>query len=547
MTALSLTDFRSWESLELTLEPGPTALVGANGQGKTNVVEALTYLSTLSSHRVSTDAPLVRAGAERAVVRGRVQRVGRGNLVELEINPGRANRARVNRSPVPRPREVLGLLRTVLFAPEDLALVRGDPSERRRFLDDLLALRTPRLAGVRSDYERVLKQRNALLKTAFLARRTGGSDMRTLDVWDAHLARTGSELLAARLRLVDDLAPRVATAYREVSAGQGETGLTYRSSMSDPPASADEALLAAALLAELARLRPAEFERGVSLVGPHRDELVLTLGGLPAKGYASHGESWSMALALRLASFALLSSDSSGDDGEPVLLLDDVFAELDAGRRERLAELVVRAEQVVVTAAVAEDVPETLRGGRLDVRDGGGAPCPLNRRPRTAQSRTDLFHVKPTRRPVPGRTLLGQRSPGPGPGPRSGGYNPPDPVCAPGRRRAGTTMPGTRWSSATPCAGWWTSGGGPRRRRRRVCSGSGTGWSGRRSPSTADRPRWSRVTSCSWRSRRPGRRSCASWRDRSASGSSTPSATGSSSGSRCEVRCSRTGGAVRVG
>ncbi len=371
VTALSLTNFRSWPQLDLELAPGPTALVGANGQGKTNVVEALGYVATLGSHRVSADAPLVRAGAERAVVRARVARGGRETLVEVELNPGRANRARVNRAPVPRPREVVGLLRTVLFAPEDLALVRGDPSERRRFLDDLLVLRAPRLAGVRADYERVLKQRNALLKTAFLARRSGGGDMRTLDVWDAHLARTGSELLAARLRLVDDLAPHVAKAYAEVSAGQGEPGLSYRSSLGDAfPGVAEEAVLSAALLSELARVRPQEVERGVSLVGPHRDELVLALGDLPVKGYASHGESWSFALALRLASWHLLRGDAPEGDGEPVLVLDDVFAELDVGRRERLASLVSGAGQVLVTAAVAGDVPEQLVGGRYDVHQG---------------------------------------------------------------------------------------------------------------------------------------------------------------------------------
>ena len=368
---LSLSDFRSWPALELELGAGPTALVGANGQGKTNVVEALGYVATLGSHRVSADAPLVRAGAERAVVRARVERGGRSTLVEVELNPGRANRARINRSPVPRAREVLGLLRTVLFAPEDLSLVRGDPSERRRFLDDLLVLRAPRLAGVRSDYERVLKQRNALLKTAFLARRSGGGDMRTLDVWDAHLARTGAELLAARLALVDDLSPHVGKAYAEVSAGQGDTGLAYRSSLGEGmPATGDREVLEAALLSELARVRPQEVERGVSLVGPHRDELVLSLSELPVKGYASHGESWSVALALRLASYQLLRGDAAEGDGEPVLVLDDVFAELDSGRRTRLAELVGGAEQVLVTAAVPDDVPEALLGGRYDVHGG---------------------------------------------------------------------------------------------------------------------------------------------------------------------------------
>ncbi|MCW2586210.1 MAG: recF [Frankiales bacterium] len=367
VSALSLTDFRSWAQLDLELAPGPTALVGSNGQGKTNIVEALLYVATLGSHRVSADAPLVRQGAERAIVRARVERDERATLVELELNPGRANRARVNRGPVPRAREVLGLLRTVLFAPEDLALVRGDPSERRRFLDDLLVARTPRLAGVRADYDRVLKQRNALLKTAFLAKRSGGGDMRTLDVWDTHLAQTGSELLAARLGLVDDLLPLADVAYREVSKGQGDLTLAYKSSLGEGmPASQDREVLAAALLSKLARVRQNEVDRGVSLVGPHRDELVLTLGSLPVKGYASHGESWSVALALRLASYELLKSDG----GEPVLVLDDVFAELDTGRRERLAALVQGAEQVLVTAAVPDDVPEQLVGGRYDVHDG---------------------------------------------------------------------------------------------------------------------------------------------------------------------------------
>ena len=373
---LSLSDFRSWPELELALAPGTTALVGANGQGKTNLVEALGYVATLGSHRVATDAPLVRAGTERAVVRARVERDGRSTLVEIEVNPGKANRARINRGPVPRAREVLGTLRTVLFAPEDLALVRGEPAERRRFLDDLLVASAPRYAGVRADYERVLKQRNALLKTAFLARRasrgsTGGADMRTLDVWDSHLATAGAELLGARLALVGALRPEVARAYREVSDAQGEAELSYRSSLGEAldveaPESRDREVLLAALLSELARVRPQEVERGTSLVGPHRDELALVLGGLPVKGYASHGESWSFALALRLASYALLRADG----GEPVLVLDDVFAELDTGRRDRLAGLVAGAEQVLVTAAVAADVPEALAGARVDVHEG---------------------------------------------------------------------------------------------------------------------------------------------------------------------------------
>ena len=365
LTHLSLRDFRSYTEVELPLDAGVTALVGPNGQGKTNLVEAVGYLATLGSHRVAQDAPLVRLGAERAVVRGNVVRRDRALLVEVEITPGKANRARVNRAPVPRPREVLGILRSVLFAPEDLALVKGDPSERRRFLDDLLVLRTPRLAGVRADYDRVLRQRNALLKTAGAQVRAGRGDLRTLEVWDSHLATTGAELLAARLALVDALTPLVDKAYDAVSDSAGPATLAYRSSLGDdvPP---DRDVLAAALLDQVAALRKNELERGISLVGPHRDDLLLTLGPLPAKGYASHGESWSFALALKLASYDLLRGDSD-DGGEPVLVLDDVFAELDDTRRGRLAELVGGAEQVLVTAAVPHDVPDALSGARVDV------------------------------------------------------------------------------------------------------------------------------------------------------------------------------------
>jgi len=385
---LSLRDFRSYTEVELPLDPGVTALVGPNGQGKTNLVEAIGYLATLGSHRVAQDAPLVRLGAERAVVRGQVVRDDRSLLVEVEITPGRANRARVNRAPVPRAREVLGILRTVLFAPEDLALVKGDPAERRRFLDDLLVLRAPRYAGVRADYDRVLRQRNALLKSGG-GRRTDQVDLRTLEVWDSHLATAGAELLAGRIDLVDHLRPLVDKAYQAVAeTGFSVTGpavIDYRSSLferrrpdrggggplpgsdaEDVPVVADRDLLAAAMLERIAVERKAELDRGISLVGPHRDELVLKLGPLPAKGYASHGESWSFALALRLAAYDLLRSETDAG-GEPVLILDDVFAELDDHRRERLATLASGAEQVLVTAAVPSDVPEALAGARVDV------------------------------------------------------------------------------------------------------------------------------------------------------------------------------------
>ena len=366
---LSVTDFRSWPAAEVAFEPGASVLVGPNGHGKTNLVEALGYVATLGSHRVATDAPLVRDGAPRAVARAAVVSAGRELLIELEINPGRANRARLNRGPVPRPRDVLGALRLVLFAPEDLALVRGDPGERRRFTDELLVQRTPRYAGVRADYDRVLKQRGALLKTARAHRGSGaGADLRTLDVWDGHLARFGAELVAGRLALVRDLAPYVVTAYEEVARGGGPAAVSYACSLGEtmPPGEPGPELLEAALLAELARLRPAELDRGVTLVGPHRDDLVLSLTGRPAKGYASHGESWSYALALRLASYELLTADGA----EPVLVLDDVFAELDTARRGRLAAVASKAEQVLVTAAVAEDVPAELLGARYDVADG---------------------------------------------------------------------------------------------------------------------------------------------------------------------------------
>ena len=385
---LSLRDFRSYTEVELPLDPGVTALVGPNGQGKTNLVEAVGYLATLSSHRVAQDAPLVRLGAERAVVRGQVVRDDRSLLVEVEITPGRANRARVNRAPVPRAREVLGILRTVLFAPEDLALVKGDPAERRRFLDDLLVLRAPRYAGVRADYDRVLRQRNALLKSG-AGRRADQVDLRTLEVWDSHLASAGAELLAGRIDLVDHLRPLVDKAYLAVAeTGFSVTGpavIDYRSSLferrrpdrggggpipesdaEDVPVVADRDLLAAAMLERMAVERKAELDRGISLVGPHRDELVLKLGPLPAKGYASHGESWSFALALRLAAYDLLRSETDAG-GEPVLILDDVFAELDDHRRERLATIASGAEQVLVTAAVPSDVPEALTGARVDV------------------------------------------------------------------------------------------------------------------------------------------------------------------------------------
>ncbi|HEX2820190.1 MAG TPA: DNA replication/repair protein RecF [Streptosporangiaceae bacterium] len=388
LTRLALTDFRSYPELSIELGPGVTTFSGPNGEGKTNLVEAIGYLATLGSHRVATDAPLVRYGAERAVLRAAVTGAQGSALVEIELNPGRANRVRLNRAPMPRPRDVLGALRTVLFAPEDLALVKGDPGERRRFLDELLVATAPRYAGVRADYERVLRQRTALLKSAGAKGHLRGAAREamtaTLDAWDGQLARAAAPLLAGRMHLVAALRPQVAAAYEAVSgdpAGQA-SAMSYRCSAADEPGSGppgpgdagpadggpadDAAGLEAVMLKALAGVRASELDRGVCLVGPHRDELELSIGRLPARGYASHGESWSLALALRLASFALLREGRE----DPVLLLDDVFAELDAGRRDRLATLVADGEQVLITAAVPADVPGVLTGARFNVSAG---------------------------------------------------------------------------------------------------------------------------------------------------------------------------------
>lgn len=373
VTRLSLVDFRSYEAVDLDLSAGVTTLVGANGMGKTNLMEAVGYVATLRSHRVATDAPLVRRGADRAVVRVEVDRAGRRTLVELEITPGRANRARVNRTPVPRQRDVLGHVTRVLFCPEDLSLVKGDPGERRGFLDEVLVSLAPRFDGVLSDLDRVLRQRNSLLKSAS-ALRGGGSRSRTaaeqtLSVWDDQFAELSADLIAARARLVDLLAGPLAQNYRAVAAASGDPEVVGRyvcgvPGLVDPQ---DRAATGEAVRSALASRRDEEFARGLTLVGPHRDELSLGLNDMPLRGYASHGESWSMALALRLASFDLLSD--TGPAGMPVLVLDDVFAELDARRRDRLAEAISGVEQVLITAAVAEDVPRSLGGGTLALGD----------------------------------------------------------------------------------------------------------------------------------------------------------------------------------
>lgn len=368
---LGLRDFRSWACVDLELHPGRTVFVGPNGYGKTNLIEALWYSTTLGSHRVSADLPLIRVGTDRAVISTIVVNDGRECAVDLEIATGRVNKARLNRSSVRSTRDVVGVLRAVLFAPEDLGLVRGDPADRRRYLDDLAIVRRPAIAAVRAEYERVLRQRTALLKSVPGARYRGDRGVfDTLEVWDSRLAEHGAELVAARIDLVNQLAPEVKKAYQLLAPESRSASIGYRASMDvngpSEQSDTDRQLLAARLLAALAARRDAELERGVCLVGPHRDDLILRLGDQPAKGFASHGEAWSLAVALRLAAYQLLRVDG----GEPVLLLDDVFAELDVMRRRALATAAESAEQVLVTAAVLEDIPAgwDARRVHIDVR-----------------------------------------------------------------------------------------------------------------------------------------------------------------------------------
>jgi DNA replication and repair protein RecF len=389
---LSLTDFRNYTTAELDLEPGPNLIVGSNGQGKTNLVEALGYLSTLGSHRVSVDHAMIRAGQDAAIIRARLVNGERSVLAEVQINRTGANRAQVNRSAI-KTRELPRYFSSVLFAPEDLALVRGEPSGRRRFLDELLVLRSPRLSAVLADYDRVLRQRNTLLKSA---RASGlrGANLSTLDIWDERLVEFGSEIIEARGVLIDELAPEVTVAYAAIAGAAHSASLASSLSIlssdggaqtgAQPAGPADsdsedgggtvrrERLSAheAAIefRATLERVRRSELDRGITLAGPHRDDLVLTLNDLPARGYASHGESWSFALSLKLASAAVLRRDSNS--GDPVLILDDVFAELDESRRGRLADAVEGFEQVLITAAVRGDVPDRLAARVVNISAG---------------------------------------------------------------------------------------------------------------------------------------------------------------------------------
>ncbi|HEY1531796.1 MAG TPA: DNA replication/repair protein RecF [Galbitalea sp.] len=382
---LSLTDFRNYESAELDLSQGPNLFVGSNGQGKTNLVEALGYLSTLGSHRVSTDAAMIRSGQDSAIVRARLMSGEQSLLAEVQLNRVGANRAQVNRSAI-KTRELPRYFSSVLFAPEDLALVRGEPSGRRRFLDELLVLRTPRMSAVLADYDRVLRQRNSLLKSARASAYRSdapGGQLSTLDIWDERLVAFGTEIIESRADLVDELAPEVELAYGAIAGREHAASLARQLSILGPAVGDEDTEMsldslsrdrltaeetAEAFRQALVRVRRAELERGITLVGPHRDDLVLTLNELPARGYASHGESWSFALSLKLASAAVLRRESSA--GDPVLILDDVFAELDESRRARLADAVDGFEQVLITAAVGGDVPASLATNSVRIRAG---------------------------------------------------------------------------------------------------------------------------------------------------------------------------------
>ena len=375
-----LTNFRNYKNAEVELSPGVNLLHGSNGQGKTNLVEAVNFFASLSSHRVAGTTPLIKQGEQTAIISLELAHEEKELLLEFELNADSPNRARLNKSPVAKSKDILGYLNSVIFAPEDLDIVKRDPTNRRAFLDQLIVQFSPRMLGVYSDYERVLKQRNTLLKSA-RATGTKGDALSTLSAWDESLVKTGSEIISARVMITEKLSPGLISNYEAIAKSNNEPRMFIKSSIlgstlldSDESDDAeyletpDREQIAKLFREKLERLRPKELERGITLVGPHRDDLVLILGSLPAKGYASHGESWSYALALRLASLEILKVESRL--GDPILILDDVFAELDADRRAKLAELVQGNEQVIITAAVEEDVPETLRAKRFSVVAG---------------------------------------------------------------------------------------------------------------------------------------------------------------------------------
>ena len=355
ITNLNLNNYRSYTTLDLSLDPGVSIFVGKNGEGKTNIAEAVLYLTFLSSHRASGNTPLIKLGNQSAYIRAKVKYPEREILVELEINTDKANRAKVNQNQVRSQKEIFGIVQTIYFSPEDLDIVRGDPSERRRFIDQLLTLRSPRIAGVISDYERAVKQRNSLLKTR--------APMDALNPWDKQVAELGGELITLRMLALDELKPIFNQVYKDISDTK-PAEIVYKSSIENPSLNQDEN--SEKIMERLVNNRGAELDRGLTLTGPHRDDLLLILGDHLVKGYASHGESWSIALSLKLATYNLLRSDGLS----PILILDDVFSELDEERRERLAEIAKGANQTIITVAVENDLPKSITGTKYLVRAG---------------------------------------------------------------------------------------------------------------------------------------------------------------------------------
>ena len=355
LSHLSLKNFRSYSELDLPLAPGITIFLGRNGEGKTNIVESILYMAFLSSHRTSGDLPLVKLGESAAYTRAKIQHPDREMLVELEINAEKANRARINQNPIRSQKELFGLLQCVYFSPEDMDLVRGDPTERRRFIDQILTLRSPRMAGVISDYERSVRQRNALLKTR--------ASLTSLEPWDQQVAKFGAEIIAARLSLLTEFNPYFSKIYANISA-EKPAHITYKSSIDNPSVNSQENY--SVIINTMMERRNQELDRGLTLVGPHRDDLILNLGDHLVNGYASHGESWSIALSLKLAAYELLISEGS----KPILILDDVFSELDEERRTRLISLAQSAEQTFITVAVEGDLPKDLTGTTYLVKNG---------------------------------------------------------------------------------------------------------------------------------------------------------------------------------
>jgi DNA replication and repair protein RecF len=377
---VKLTNFRNYEIADIEFSVGVNLIYGPNGQGKTNLVEALNFFAGLDSHRVAGHTPLIKQGQSTAMISLELSHEDRDLLLEYEINSESSNRARLNRSEVTKPKDILGYLNSVIFAPEDLDIVKRDPSNRRSFLDQLIVQLNPRMHSVYADYDRVLKQRNTLLKSA-RATGTKGDALSTLEAWDQALVKNGTEIISARVSITKKLSPSLVTNYQIIAKSNNEPSMFIRSSVVESSKLDQDDLetqdsleitnkeeISQLFKRKLSFVRPKELERAITLVGPHRDDLQLNLGSLPAKGYASHGESWSYALSLKLASLEILKAESKL--GDPILILDDVFAELDKDRREKLSDLVQQNEQVLITAAVIEDVPQNLLANKFQVDSG---------------------------------------------------------------------------------------------------------------------------------------------------------------------------------